>query len=138
MTIEKGRAFLMEVGDGADPESFSAIGGMRSTSLKISNEVVDVTHKGSSGWRELLSGAGIRHISLGGSGIFTNSASEQLMQEKALAGTVDNYRIIFESGDSFTGGFQVIGLDYAGDYNGERTYNIALESSGPVNFAVAG
>ena len=137
MTIEKGRAFLMEIGDGEETETFTAIGGMRSTSLKISNEVVDVTHKGSSGWRELLSGAGIRHVSLGGAGIFTNSDSEQLMQEKALAGTVDNYRIIFESGDSFSGGFQVTSLDYAGDYNGERTYNLALESSGPVTFAAA-
>jgi TP901-1 family phage major tail protein len=137
MTIEKGRAFLMEIGDGEEPENFSAIGGMRSTSLKISNELVDITHKGSSGWRQLLSGAGIRHVSLGGSGIFTNSASEQLMQARALSGTVDNYRITFESGDGFNGAFQVTGLDYAGDYNGERTYNIALESSGPVSFAAA-
>ncbi|WP_321397387.1 phage tail protein [Emcibacter sp.] len=137
MTIEKGRAFLMKIGDGGDPENFSVIGGMRSTSLRLANELVDVTHKGSSGWRELLSGAGIRHMSLGGSGIFTNSDSEQVMQAKALEATLDSYRIIFESGDSFTGRFQMTTLEYAGDYNGERTYNIALESSGPITFAAA-
>ncbi len=30
------------------------------------------------------------------------------------------------------GRFLVTRLDYAGDYNGERTYTLALESSGEV------
>ncbi len=134
MAAEKGRAFLLKIGDGGGPEIFDVIGGMRSTSLRINNELVDVTNKTSGGWREILSGAGIRHISLGGSGIFTDSVSEGLLQGKALTSSVDNYEIVFESGDKFSGAFQVTSLEYAGDYNGERTYSIALESSGVVSF----
>lgn len=134
MAIEKGRAFLLKIGDGAQPEQFTVVGGMRSTSLRINNEMVDVTHKMSGGWRELLSGAGIRHISLSGGGIFTNSDSETLLQAKALASSVDNYEIVFESGAKFSGAFQVSSLEYAGDYNGERTYALGLESSGVVSY----
>lgn len=135
MAAEKGRAFLLKIGDGGGPEAFSAIGGMRATSFRLNNEIVDVTNKTSGGWRELLSGAGIRHVSLSGGGIFTDSASEVLLQAKALNASVDNYEITFESGDKFTGAFQVTSLEYAGDYNGERTYRISLESSGEVTFS---
>jgi len=135
MAAEKGRAFLLKIGDGGNPETFDVVGGMRSTSLRINNETVDVTSKTSGGWREILSGAGIRHVSLSGGGIFTDSASEAALQGRALAGSVDNYEVVFESGAKFSGGFQVTSLEYAGDYNGERTYNIALGSSGIVSFA---
>ncbi|MBL4801742.1 MAG: phage major tail protein, TP901-1 family [Emcibacter sp.] len=137
MAVEKGRAFLLKIGDGGGTETFDVVGGMRSTSLRINNETVDVTNKTSGGWRELLSGAGIRHISLSGGGIFTDSASEGLLQAKALASSVDNYEIVFESGAKFSGAFQVTSLEYSGDYNGERTYNISLESSGVVTYVSA-
>ena len=48
------------------------------------------------------------------------------------AGTLDDYRLTFEGGETMTGKFLVTRLDYAGDYNGERSYTIALESSGQV------
>ena len=134
MAAEKGRAFLLKIGDGGSPEIFDVVGGMRSTSLRINNEMVGVTNKTSGGWREILSGAGLRKISLSGSGIFTDSASEASLQAKALASSVDNYQVVFESGASFSGAFQVTSLEYAGDYNGERTYSISLESSGVVSF----
>ena len=54
------------------------------------------------------------------------------MKASALAGTLDDYRLTFESGEAMTGRFLVTRLDYAGDYNGERSYTIALESSGAV------
>ena len=49
-----------------------------------------------------------------------------------LAGTIDDYRLSFESGERLRGRFLVTRLDYAGDYNGERNYTLNLESSGAV------
>ena len=134
MAAEKGRAFVLKIGDGGDPETFSTIGGMRTTQLAINNEVVDITNKASGGWRELLSGAGIRSVTLSGAGVFTDGAAELSLQAKMLTGSVDNYEIDFESGDNFTGAFQAVQLQYAGDHNGERTYTLRLESSGVVAF----
>ena len=65
-------------------------------------------------------------------GVFTGSAAEARVKASALAGTLDDYRLTFESGEAMTGRFLVTRLDYAGDYNGERSYTLALESSGAV------
>lgn len=91
-----------------------------------------ITSKDSGGWRELLSGAGVRSVSVAAAGVFTGSAAELRVKASALAGTLDDYRLTFESGETMTGRFLVTRLDYAGDYNGERSYTIALESSGAV------
>ena len=91
-----------------------------------------MTSKDSGGWRELLSGAGVRSVSVAASGIFTGSAAEARVKANALSGAIDDYELSFESGERMRGRFLLTRLDYAGDYNGERTYALALESSGAV------
>lgn len=132
MPAEKGSAFLLKIGDGASPPAFATIAGLRTTQLSINGEAVAVTTKESGGWRDLLSGAGVRSVSVSGAGVFTGSAAEARTKGNALAGTIDDYRLSFESGETLTGRFLVTRLDYAGDYNGERSYTLQLESSGPV------
>jgi TP901-1 family phage major tail protein len=132
MAVEKGSAFLLKVGDGATPPAFATVAGMRTTQLSINGEAVVVTHKGSGGWRELLSGAGVRSVSVSAAGVFTGSAAETRVKNNALAGVIDDYRLSFESGEALTGRFLVTRLDYAGDFNGERSYTVSLESSGAV------
>jgi TP901-1 family phage major tail protein len=132
MAVEKGSAFLLKVGDGAASPSFATVAGLRTTQLSINGESVVVTNKGSGGWRELLSGAGVRSVSVAGAGVFTGSAAETRLKGNALAGVLDDYQLSFESGERMQGRFLISRLDYAGDFNGERTYTLALESSGPV------
>ena len=132
MAVEKGSAFLLKVGDGGGSPTFATVAGMRTTQLSINGEAVVVTHKGSGGWRELLSGAGVRSVSVSAAGVFTGSTAEGRVKSNALAGTIDDYRLSFESGESLTGKFLVMRLDYAGDFNGERSYTVSLESSGAV------
>lgn len=132
MAAEKGSAFLLKIGDGAASPAFSTVAGMRTTQMGINGEPVVITHKGSGGWRELLGGAGVRSVSVSGSGIFTGSAAEGRLKAHALGGLIDDYEVSFESGERMRGKFLVTRLDYAGDFNGERTYTMSLESSGPV------
>jgi TP901-1 family phage major tail protein len=132
MAVERGSAFLLKIGDGAQVPAFATVAGLRTTQLSVNGEAVVVTNKDSGGWRQLLSGAGVRSVSVSGAGVFTGSAAEARIKGHALAGTIDDYRLSFESGDSMTGRFLVTKLDYAGDFNGERSYTVSLESSGPV------
>ncbi|UUL82113.1 phage major tail protein, TP901-1 family [Sphingomonas qomolangmaensis] len=132
MAAERGSAFLLKVGDGAVPVGFATVAGLRTTQLSINGEAVAITSKDSGGWRELLSGAGVRSVSVSAAGIFTGSAAEVRVKGNALAGVIDQYRLSFESGETMTGRFLVTRLDYAGDVNGERSYTLSLESSGPV------
>jgi len=132
MGVEKGSAFLLKVGNGGTPVAYTTIAGLRTTQLQVSGEAVNVTSKDSGGWRELLSGAGVRSVSVSAAGIFTGSGGETRIRTHALAGTIDDYELSFESGERMRGRFLVTRLEYAGDYNGERNYTISLESSGPV------
>jgi TP901-1 family phage major tail protein len=132
MAAEKGSAFLLKVGNGASPPIFATVAGMRTTQMSVNGESVDVTSKDSGGWRELLSGAGVRSVSVSASGIFTGSTAEMRLKTSALAGLIDDYELSFESGERMRGRFLVTRLDYAGDYNGERNYAVSLESSGEV------
>lgn len=132
MSAERGSAFLLKVGNGATPVAYATVAGLRTTQLSVNGEMVAITSKDSGGWRELLSGAGVRSVSVSGAGIFTGSAAELRVKGNALAGTIDDYRLSFESGETMTGRFLVTRLDYAGDYNGERSYTLSLESSGAV------
>lgn len=132
MAAEKGSAFLLKVGDGGSPVGFATVAGLRTTQLSINGEMVAITSKDSGGWRELLSGAGVRSVSVSGAGIFTGSAAETRLKGNALSGAIDDYRLSFEGGETLTGRFLVTRLDYAGNYNGERNYTLSLESSGVV------
>ena len=132
MSVEKGSAFLLKIGNGDLPLTYGTIAGLRTTQLQVSGEAVNVTNKDSGGWRELLSGAGVRSVSVSAAGIFTGSAGEAGIRAHALAGTIDDYELSFEGGERMQGRFLVTRLEYAGDYTGERNYTISLESSGPV------
>ena len=132
MTAQKGSAFLLKVGDGASPPAYRTVAGLRTTQMSINGDTVVVTHKESGGWRELLSGAGVRSVSVSASGIFLGSAAEASLRANALAGLVDAYELSFEDGEKLRGRFLVQRLDYAGDFNGERNYSVVLESSGAV------
>ena len=133
MPIEKGSAFLLKIGNGASPPVFATVAGLRATMLSINGDAVNVTSKDSAGWRELLSGAGVRSVSVTAAGIFTGSAAETRVQGHALTGTIDDYELAFESGARMRGRFLVTRLDHSGDFNGERQYALSLESSGPVS-----
>jgi TP901-1 family phage major tail protein len=136
MTAQKGSAFLLKIGDGAQepgaPPAYQTVAGLRTTQMSINGDTVVVTHKESGGWRELLSGAGTRSVSVSAAGIFLGSAAEAAIRAHALAGTIEQYELSFEDGEKLRGAFLVQRLDYAGDFNGERNYTLQLESSGPV------
>jgi TP901-1 family phage major tail protein len=132
MAIERGSAFLLKVGDGGSTPTYSTMAGLRTTQLSINGETIVVTNKGSGGWRDLLSGAGVRSVSVSGAGVFTGSAAESRLKGNALSGVLDDYELSFESGERMRGKFLVSRLDYAGDFNGERSYTLSLESSGQV------
>lgn len=133
MTAQKGSAFLLKISNGAAPASYQTVAGLRTTQMSVTGDAVVVTSKDSGGWRELLSGAGVRSVSVSAAGIFLGSAAEAQVRANAMAGTLDDYELSFEDGERLRGRFLVQRLDYAGDFNGERNYTLQLESSGQVS-----
>lgn len=129
MAAEKGSGFLLEKGTlGAEV----TVAGLRTTSVTINGETVDVTNKDSSAIRELLAGAGVASVSISADGVFQDDTQITAMRTAVLAQTIDPYVITYESGDTISGNFQCTSFENAGDFNGELTYSVTLESSGTI------
>ena len=78
MAAQKGKDVLMKINTSGS--TYVTIGGLRSTSITLNDEAVDITNKDSEGTRTLLAGAGVNSISVTGSGVFTDSTAEALVR----------------------------------------------------------
>jgi len=138
MAAQKGKEVLIKIDNGSGTQT--TIGGLRSSSITLNDESVDITNKDSSGYRSLLAGGGVNSISISGSGVFTDSTTEVLMRTTFAGQTggsavFKNFQVIVPDLGTFTGSFQITSLEYAGEYNGEATYSVSLESAGAITFA---
>lgn len=134
MAAQKGSALLIKIGSGS-PVLYTTIGGLRSTSITMNDEPVDITNKDSAGVRTLLAQGGVQSMTISGSGVFTDAASEATLRSAFGAASFSSYQLVIPDFGAYTGTFMVASLEYAGEYNGEVTYSLTLESSGAVSFA---
>ncbi len=133
MAAQKGKDLLLKIHDGT---AYVTVAGLRSRRIAFNAELVDITHAESvDRWRELLAGAGVRRASLSGRGLFRDAASDALVRQHFFDGTIGNCQIAVPDFGSITGLFQIASLEFAGEHNGELTFDIALESAGPLAFA---
>jgi len=134
MAAQKGSAVLIKT---TVSGSVTTVGGLRSSSITLNDEMVDITNKDSSNVRNLLPQGGVQSMTISGSGVFTDSTSEQQLRTDFGASTFTTYNFVIPDLGTYSGTFQITSLEFAGEYNGEATYSITLESSGTISFAAA-
>lgn len=135
MTAQKGKDLLIKMHDGS---SFVTVAGLRSRRIAFNAETVDITHAESAGrWRELLDGAGIKRAGVSGRGLFKDAATDALMRQTFFDGALKNCQILIPDFGTVQGPFQITSLEFAGEHDGEVTYDMALESAGELTFAAA-
>ena len=133
MSAQKGKDLLVKMHDGTQ---FVTVAGLRSRRLAFNAETVDITHAESAGrWRELLEGAGVKRASVAGRGLFKDAATDATMRETFFDGTIRDYQIVIPDFGTVEGAFQVTNLEFAGEHNGEVTFELALESAGALTFS---
>jgi TP901-1 family phage major tail protein len=134
MSAQKGKDLLVKMSDGAG--GFTTVAGLRTRRLAFNAESVDITHAESANrWRELLDGAGVKRASVTGRGLFKDAATDASMRQTFFDGSVLSYQIVIPDFGTVQGPFQLTSLEFAGEYNGEVTYDVALESAGELTFA---
>ena len=134
MTAQKGRDLLLKV-DSDGNGTFITIAGLRSHRLAFATGTADCTHQLSPGqWRELLAGAGVRHASISGSGIFRDEASDALVRRLFFDDDIRGWQVIVPDFGIVQGPFQITALEYAGEYEGALTFELSLESAGELAF----
>jgi TP901-1 family phage major tail protein len=133
MAAQKGKDLLVKIADGA---GYTTVAGMRSRRIAFNAETVDITHAESTDrWRELLAGAGVKRASIAGRGLFKDAATDASMRQAFFDGTIQNYQVVIPDFGAIAGAFQIVSLEFAGEHNGEVTYELSLESAGALTFA---
>jgi TP901-1 family phage major tail protein len=135
MAAQKGKDLLIKIADSA---GFVTVAGLRSRRIAFNAETVDITHAESAGrWRELLEGAGVKRAAIAGRGLFKDAGSDEVVRQTFFDGAVKDYQIVIPDFGTVEGAFQIASLEFAGEHNGEVTYELALESAGALTFAAA-
>ena len=134
MGAQSGKDLLIKV-DLTGGGQFQTIAGLRATRVSFNAEQVDVTSlESQGGWRQLLAGAGVRSASISGSGVFRDAATDERARQIFFDGETPDFQVVIPGFGTVQGPFQVSGLDYAGNHDGEATYELALASAGPLSF----
>ncbi len=136
MAAQNGKDLLIKVdmdGQGA----FQTMAGLRATRMSFNAETVDVTGLDSAGgWRELLAGAGVKSASVSGSGVFRDASTDARMREVFFGALMPQFQIVVPDFGIIEGAFQITSLEYAGNHDGEATFEVALSSAGALSFSV--
>lgn len=112
------------------------VAGARSDSITINNEPIDVTDKGSDGWRELLNDASVRSVEMSVSGLIANG---QLIGASLGATTAlfDDYEIRIEGIGTAAGSFFFSNIEISAPHDGAGEFSATIMSSGVISWTLA-
>lgn len=132
MAEKGGKDLLLKVDTGGS--TFVTIGGLRTKSMSVNAEPIDVTNHGSNQNRTLLDGGGILSMSVSGSGVHDgDSATLNLIDDNNRSQTLTAFQIVDDdSGRTYEASFKITAFERSGDHNAEQAYSISLESSGAI------
>ena len=134
MAVQSGKDLLIKL-DLNGAGLFETIAGLRATRISFNAETVDVTSlESQGGWRELLSGAGVRSASVSGSGVCVDANTDDRARQIFFAGTVENFQVIIPDFGIVEGPFQITSIEYSGSHNDEASYEMAMASAGAMTF----
>ena len=126
MTSQKGRDFLLKIGDGADPEVFATLGAARTNAMRVNNNPVDDTSMDSQGVQSMIGDAGVQTMELTIDGLFKDAAAEEVLRAAAFAGDTVNYQMAFPNGDVIERPFVIREYSRGGTYDGLETFSAIL------------
>ena len=134
MAAQPGRDILLKIFDDQTVTSVT-VAGLRTKRISLNAQSIDITDAESAGrWRELMAGGGLRRVSVSGSGIFKDQASDERVRQLFFDGIHAIWQLVIPSFGTLDGPFAVTALDYGGSHDGEVTFDLALESAGAVGF----
>jgi TP901-1 family phage major tail protein len=114
-------------------DAYVLVGGLRSKSLSMSSEAIDITNQESGEWKTMLDGSGVRAVALSASGVYTSEEHFRLVRTAFLNNALICFMLQDTKNDELIEScFKVSSLEISGDYDAEGEYSISADSSGPV------
>ena len=136
MTVQKGRDFILKIGDGGAPETFTALGAARTNRMTVNNNPVDATTMADAGVQTLMGDAGVQTMEISIEGLFKDSGAEETLRDVAFNGQSQNYELDFPGGGKITGSFVIRDYSRGGTYDGLETFSAVLNRNGPTLYTV--
>lgn len=134
MAAQNGKDLLIKV-DMDDTGSFETLAGLRASKISFNTETIDTTSlESAGGWRELLAGGGVKTASISGSGVFRDETTDERARQIFFDGHIPLFQVVIPDFGIVEGSFQIASLEYAGNYDGEATYDISFASAGVLSF----
>jgi TP901-1 family phage major tail protein len=121
----------------ATANTFLDLGGLKTKSFTINNEVIETTNSDSTGrWREYLSGGlAMKSISFSGDGVFKDGPpTDRLMVVVSSASAENKFQLFLPGLGTFEGLFKVTSVEFSGDHADAVQYSMAAESNGVITF----
>ncbi len=135
MTMQRGKDILLKLEDPTGSSTFVTMAGLRARTISLNAKTVDTTNADSVGaWRELLPGAGVKSLSVSGSGVFTDSTADEAVRGAFFAQEARKWQVIIPDFGVMEGIMQIAALEYAGEFDGEAVYSLTLASAGNITF----
>ncbi|ROU02401.1 phage major tail protein, TP901-1 family [Histidinibacterium lentulum] len=134
MVAQNGKDLLVKV-DMTGTGNFETAAGLRASRLAFNAETLDVTSLESGGWRELLTGAGVKSASISGSGVFKDAATDERVRQIFWDGETPAFQVVIPDFGIVEGPFLITSIEYAGTHDGEATFEMALASAGVLSFS---
>lgn len=133
MSAQKGKDMLLKI-DEDGLGTFITVAGLRAKTISFNAETVDITNADSQNqWRELLA-CGVKTARVSGSGIFKDQNSDEIVRSYFFNSTIRNWQMTIPDFGILEGLFQISGFEYAGGHNNELSFELTLDSAGPVTF----
>ena len=77
----------------------------------------------------------MKSASIAGSGVFRDAATDERARQIFFDGEMPEFQVIIPDFGIVEGAFQITSIEYAGNHNGEATYELALASAGALTFS---
>ena len=129
MAASAGRELLIKKG-------VSVIAGVRTKTVTINGEPIDITSDDDSGFRTLLASAGTRSIDLSVEGV-TKDATLRAIVAGVSSQLLTDISVEYPNGDTIDGDFYLVNIEESGEYQDAVTFSASLQSSGPFTYTPA-
>ena len=134
MAEASGRKLTISISpDGIAP--YVAIASVRSKTITINNEQIDITTDDSDAWRTLLEEPSVRSVDLSVSGVTDDDDLMSAIMIGTSSVVHEFVEIDYNSEFTLTGKFALNNLTYTGEHADAATFEASLQSSGAVTKA---
>jgi len=114
----------------------SVIAGVRTKTVTINGEPIDITSDDDSGFRTLLGDAGTRSIDLSVEGV-TKDAVLRAIVAGSSSQLLTDISVEYPNGDTISGDFYLVNIEESGEYQDAVTFSASLQSSGAFVYTPA-